>query len=87
MQEPLIQKILTEKEIIKKTSIALSNVFKRMVIKEPYYTMLRELQQDIYRLENKKETASNLRKRGKSIRQIAKEMGYKHPGSVSHLLK
>lgn len=34
-----------------------------------------------------KSRAKKLRSQGKTIRQIAKELGYKHPGSISHLLK
>lgn len=30
--------------------------------------------------------AKNMRKEGFTIRQIAKVLGYKHPGSISHLL-
>jgi len=31
--------------------------------------------------------AKKLRKKGYTIRQIAKMLGYKHPGSISNLLK
>lgn len=34
-----------------------------------------------------KNAAKELRKRGFTIRQIAQKLGFKHPGSVSHLLK
>lgn len=35
---------------------------------------------------NLKEVATNLRKQGLTIREIATNLGFKHPGSVSHLL-
>ena len=34
-----------------------------------------------------KPLAKKLKKKGYTIRQIAKMLGYKHPGSISHLLK
>ncbi len=34
-----------------------------------------------------KVAAKNLRKQGFTIRQIAAALGFKHPGSISHLLK
>lgn len=39
------------------------------------------------KLDNSHIIANDLRNEGYSIRKIAKIMGYKHPGSVSHLLK
>jgi len=34
-----------------------------------------------------KKAASRLREKGYTIREIAKALGYKHPGSISHLLR
>lgn len=34
-----------------------------------------------------KASALALRAKGRTIRQIAKSLGFKHPGSISHLLK
>jgi hypothetical protein len=35
---------------------------------------------------NHSKMAKRLRKEGKTIREIANILGYKHPGSISHLL-
>ena len=77
---------MNETEIINKTSDVLKKVFSRVALHEPYYTLLRELQRDIHLWETRKERAAELKSKGKTIREIAKEMGYKHPGSISHLL-
>lgn len=77
---------MTEKQIINKTSEVLKKVFSRVPLSEPYYTMLRELQGEIYLYETRKERAKKLKSQGKTVRQIAKEMGYNHPGSISYLL-
>ena len=63
-------------------------------LSEKQYDALNDLQDAIdkfnfpkdYRT-NQKKTAKTLRKEGLTIREIAKVMGHKHPGSVSHLLK
>lgn len=34
-----------------------------------------------------KMAAKNMRKQGFTIRQIAATLGFKHPGSITHLLK
>ena len=74
-------------DLINKTDECLKKLFARHSINEPYYTMLRELQQDIYKYKNRKVFAEKLRGQGKTIREIAKEMGYKHPGFITNLLK
>jgi len=63
-------------------------------LSEKQYDALNELQEAYDKLVEPKEyknkqrkTAALLRKEGFTIREIAKVMGHKHPGSISHLLK
>lgn len=48
---------------------------------------LNEIKKPQITTEGKKRMAKELRSEGHTIRQIAKFMGFKHPGSISHLLK
>lgn len=73
-------------DLILKTDAALKKVFARVTLVSPYYEMLREIQQDIYKYQNRKEIAVKMQKEGKTIREIAKYLGYKHPGSVTSIL-
>lgn len=74
------------KKIIDKTEKIIELLFKRVALVEPYYTLLRELQADIHFYKTREQSARKMRKKGASIRQIAKALGFKHPGSVTHLL-
>jgi hypothetical protein len=73
-------------ELIDKTDIVINRLFRRVAIKEPEYTMLRELQADIIRFKERKAIATEMKEAGSTIREIATALGYKHPGSVTHLL-
>jgi hypothetical protein len=78
----------------KKVISAFSNVGFVNGLTDKQYEALNELLEFVQSVEKKKEPpkvkrqiAKSLRKDGLTIREICAAMGYKHPGSVSHLLK
>lgn len=77
---------MNEKQLIKKTEKIIKDVLSKVPLKSPHYEMLRELQKDILLYNDRKKIAKSMRKRGATIREIAKELGYKHPGSITYLL-
>lgn len=88
--------------IIDETETFLKRLFARVALHSPYYEEARVLQDNIARFKQGLETparkakldkngklaeaAKHFKEGGLTIREIAKIMGYKHPGSISHLL-
>lgn len=78
---------MTRDRIIDNAEIVIDRIFRRVAIKDPEYTMLRKLQVDIKKFKERKAIAAEMKQDGATIREIATALGYKHPGSVTHLLK
>jgi hypothetical protein len=85
-------------DIIDQADLFLESLFKRVALKSPHYENARKLQQSIHLFnkntsrgkvkatKEKAEIAYNFIQSGLTVREVAAIMGYKHPGSISHLL-
>lgn len=80
-------KMLSKDELIERSEYVLNRILQRVALVSPFYDMATVLRSEIRKHRSAPQIAKALRKNGYTIREIAKELGLKHPGSVHHILK